>query len=552
MLTLAVSSQTQGAVGVAPVATLYVDQRATHGGNGQSWQTGFSDLQDALTWASRLPTSGQSWKERLIEIRIAQGTYTPDVPNGNRNRSFDLGLVAGSAPVVSLRGSFAGLGSSEPDTQDFISTTTVLSGDLNGDDGPDWANRADNSRTILRAEAVVRGYMEVEGIEFAGASNMEPDGAGQLYYSFGGALRVGIVDIFNARPGSLVLNHCSFRDNQSKSSDGAGLVLYAGRYSVRDCTFERNRTVSGKGGAVCVYSNYYEGASGSIEHCYFLENSAKHGGALFLQTSASIFASDFRNNSASVFGGALYSTAQTDLNSVLLAGNSAGAAGGAVFSATSDLLGVSMTTFASNNAPDGAAIHSMLGPLGMYASIVWDSEFGAGGSAIDLGYGVFDSWIVGTILRGGESAIAFAPGTLSIDHAIDVDPLFIRPAADDGGDVAHWNYRLKPGSPATALSGNMNGLLQDLDGVNFGCPMPWDSWGFDAGCYFADSCVCWANLNADWDGLVDDEDFLLFVDAYNTMISPPALPRADLNRDGLVDDADFSLFVAAYDTLLCD
>lgn len=550
MLTLAVSSQTQGAVGVTPVATLYVDQRATPGGNGQSWQTAFSDLQDALTWASRLPTSGQSWKERLIEIRIAQGTYTPDVPNGNRDRSFDLGLVAGSAPVVSLRGSFAGLGSSDPDTQDFISTTTVLSGDLNGDDGPDWSNRADNSRTILSAERVLHGYIELEGLEFSGASHMEPNGSSGPNYPLGGALRVSVADGFSGT-GMMVLNRCTFRDNQTMSSDGAGLLAFASDYVIQDCRFERNRTLSGKGGGATIYSNYYLGAFGRVERSYFAENSAKYGGALFLQSSTTILECDFRNNSASVFGGALYCTSGSGLNSVLMVRNAAGSAGGGVFSATSDLLGVSMTTFASNSAPDGAAIHSMLGPLGMYASIVWDSAFGAGGSAIDLGYGVFDSWIVGSILRGGESAIAFAPGTLSIDNAIDVDPLFIRPAADGGGDVATWNYRLRPGSPAAALSGNMNGLLQDLDGVNFGCPMPWESWGFDAGCYFADSCVCWANLDADWDGLVDDEDFQLFVDAYNIMISPPALPRADLNRDGLVDDADFQIFAAAYDALTC-
>ena len=73
----------------------------------------------------------------------------------------------------------------------------------------------------------------------------------------------------------------------------------------------------------------------------------------------------------------------------------------------------------------------------------------------------------------------------------------------------------------------------------------------DLGCYYADSCICWANLNQGWDGVVNDDDFLLFVNAYEVMISPPALPRADLNRDGLVDDSDFSLFVRAYDALLC-
>ncbi len=60
---------------------------------------------------------------------------------------------------------------------------------------------------------------------------------------------------------------------------------------------------------------------------------------------------------------------------------------------------------------------------------------------------------------------------------------------------------------------------------------------------------CPADFN--FDGVVDDLDFQIFVPAYNDLIIPPANPLCDLNSDNLVDDADFSIFVVAYDALLC-
>lgn len=65
---------------------------------------------------------------------------------------------------------------------------------------------------------------------------------------------------------------------------------------------------------------------------------------------------------------------------------------------------------------------------------------------------------------------------------------------------------------------------------------------------------CVGDLNGD--GVVDDDDFILFAFAYNTLTCPtfPALFAccpADFNGDGLVDDADFVLFAAAYDALIC-
>lgn len=60
--------------------------------------------------------------------------------------------------------------------------------------------------------------------------------------------------------------------------------------------------------------------------------------------------------------------------------------------------------------------------------------------------------------------------------------------------------------------------------------------------------ACGADLTRD--ALVDDQDFLLFVSAYDDFVCPATCP-ADLNVDGFVDDLDFSGFALQYDALEC-
>ncbi len=66
--------------------------------------------------------------------------------------------------------------------------------------------------------------------------------------------------------------------------------------------------------------------------------------------------------------------------------------------------------------------------------------------------------------------------------------------------------------------------------------------------------ACVGDLNSD--GLVDDNDFQLFVVAYDILLcadaAMPAGCPGDLTGDGQVDDADFQVFVVAYDALICD
>ena len=64
-----------------PPYTLYVDESASSGGDGLTWETAYIFLQDALTLAN---TSNM-----VKEIRVAQGTYIPDANSSNPDGSGD-------------------------------------------------------------------------------------------------------------------------------------------------------------------------------------------------------------------------------------------------------------------------------------------------------------------------------------------------------------------------------------------------------------------------------------------------------------------------------
>ncbi|MHC4828110.1 MAG: hypothetical protein ACYTEY_16270, partial [Planctomycetota bacterium] len=122
--------------------TLYVDDDAAPSGDGQSWGTCCRCLQDALAFAA---DSGGT----VTEIHVAQGTYTPDLDDagnvtpGDRTATFQL--ING----VALMGGYAGTGMPEPDERNIALYETILSGDLLGDDLPDFLNNDENSYHVV-------------------------------------------------------------------------------------------------------------------------------------------------------------------------------------------------------------------------------------------------------------------------------------------------------------------------------------------------------------------------------------------------------------------
>jgi len=236
---------------------LYVDANAAGANTGASWADAFVYLQDALATARLVPD--------VYQIRVAAGTYTPDrgaeVIAGDRTVS--LQLLNG----VKIRGGYAGSANSDPNVRDLKAYKTILSGDLNGDDEPNFVNNSDNSYHVVtgsgtNATAVLDGFTITAG---------NANGEAILGYDSGGA-------IINDNGGPTVIN-CTFQGNSA--GYGGAIANYHGSPMVTNCIFSNN--LANFGGAVANYNS----SAPLLINCTFTANLAQTAGGAMLSDSSS-------------------------------------------------------------------------------------------------------------------------------------------------------------------------------------------------------------------------------------------------------------------------
>ena len=277
---------------------IYVDDDAPPGGDGSSWATAYTFLQDALAEAAAT--------EETVEIRIAQGTYQPDRdaanPGGTGDREASFELPSG----LTLAGGYAGVGATEPNARDWEAHLTILSGDLLGDDATqvdpcdfrDDVTREENSLNVVTARALVT----LEGVVVTGGHAMPYKCSGR-----------NCPDVVPA-PG-----FC-----------GGGVLVEADDVTLRHCRFERN-FADMMGGGVFVYKV----RSIIVQACAFFENRAGHGGAHggglhARESSVTIRESRFFDNSTQSDGPGLYCRdCELVVSGCTFEGNRADSAGGA-------------------------------------------------------------------------------------------------------------------------------------------------------------------------------------------------------------------------------
>ncbi|MCR9217399.1 MAG: hypothetical protein NXI14_09385 [bacterium] len=237
---------------------VFVDDDAPVGGNGASWQTAHQSLQDALA---------QDYPDRLVEIRMGAGTYRPDrvggVNSNDPEASFSPRYEDTESPtgVFRITGGYAGLGASDPDANEPELYRTVITGDLLGDDGPDFTNYDDNTLVLFD------GFnSELHGLVLEHAR------------------QAMVAD------GNLTIDSCVVRFNAG--TENRGPFRFVGNMLVvKRCTFFKNRS-GFFGGAVEMYT----GNSALVSN-RFLSNSAVHqGGAVFDAPSSSPGFSILQNN----------------------------------------------------------------------------------------------------------------------------------------------------------------------------------------------------------------------------------------------------------------
>lgn len=327
---------------------VFVDHSAVGAGTGQSWADAFTDLQAAIAAAQ----AGD-------ELWIARGTYRPAGPGGDRAASFVL--KAG----VPMYGGFAG-SETERGQRNFAANPTVLSGDLNGDDGAGFANTQENSYRVLTAigvgEALLIDGLVIRGGRADGDAESDPGlskDRGAAVMIHGGSLHA--IDCLFERnwsahfgavadcgDGSL-FQGCVFADNYSELG-AAGLLIDLGAATRLDgCRVERNST-PGEGAGVLVRSD----SGARFELCLFSHNTAHRGGGLAFVSGAGgvVTACEFEHNQAYEGGGASAHECSPRFEYSTFHFNSAELSGGGLFGeqASPEVIGC---TFGQCSAAEG-------------------------------------------------------------------------------------------------------------------------------------------------------------------------------------------------------
>ncbi|MHC4127702.1 MAG: right-handed parallel beta-helix repeat-containing protein [Planctomycetota bacterium] len=517
---------------VAQAATIYVDDDAGPGGDGLTWATAYRFLQDALADAA---ASGGL----VTEIRVAQGTYAPDqdeagnVTPGDRAVSFEL--VEG----LSLRGGYAGIGAVDPDDRDINAYETILSGDLLGNDGPDFLNNDENSYHVVTCSntddtAVMSGFTIS-----AGNAN-------------GGSLSGGGFYIVDGHP---TLVECHIVGCVANNNSGGGFIYQSSEPTLLRCTFRGNAVIGpGPGGAAGGGLGILDtttDASTTLVDCVFRDNSVGEdetgavGGAVAIDANPSFIGCLFEANAATgptrAWGGAVFiqgHDSQPVFVDCILTNNDAVAVaaasglearGGGIYNQGSPIM--INCTFTRNSAAEGGAVwHDPDDIPTLTNCILWgDIPDEIDGSGIpNVSYSDVEGGIPG-------------PGN------IDADPIFVDP---DNGD-----FRLSAGSPCIDAGDNTavpDGIDIDLDGNprfvdDPDSPDCWQDPGtcgdppvVDMGAYEFQGLPCPWDLDGDSNVFVTD--LLLLLANWGPCAGCPA----DFNNDGFVTVADLLALIANF------
>ena len=449
---------------------LFVDAGGPGINNGSSWAEAYHELRDAISIA-------QAYPEIVEEIRVAQGVYKPAGPFGNRKATFQL------MNGLPLYGGFPSGGSVWED-RNPNAYKTILSGDLNGDDGPDFANNDENSLHVVTVsdtgdEVILDGFTITAG---------NADGSSWLH------------------------------------SHGGGMHNESGSPTVSNCTFTGN-IADFAGGGMC--NDYY--SHSTVISCTFIGNSANYGGGMYNHYRyLKVTNCSFSGNSASLDGGGMYNYCGGPIvTGCTFTGNSAVEAGGGSFNESDEDDDeyaepvFTNCTFAGNSADYIGGTNSGYGTLSN--CILWGNT----ASSWDEIPGMAS--VSYSCVRGGHT------GTGNID----VDPCFIDADGtdnipgneDDDLHLMSYSPCIDEGDPARDYSGQV-----DMDGearVRYG--------RVDMG---ADEVFPIAgDVDADED--VDAVDFGFFGGYWLAVCAGPGwCGGCDVDMSGEVDLDDFARFTA--------
>ena len=396
--------------------------------DGSSWDKAFADLQDALAIAT---TGDQVW--------VAQGTYIPHASD----RTVFFRLNEG----VKLYGGFNGT-ESTLEERDHENNVTILSADLNGDDGLFFQNNDENAHTIVYCLNVGDDTI-LDGFTLTGG-NANGDPGATLEKKSGGAF----------------FNDIIWGTNGNSSPQ------------IRNCIFDSNYALLEGGG---VFNSGSVGENYTlIYNCVFKNNEAEIGGAIYNGgnngvCNPQIVNTRFIDNNARQTGGGIYNfglnggEVSPNVTNCIFMNNTAGSAAGyysLTFGGTS-LSTLTNCTFYGNDATNGGALYLNTSADGMNEATISNSIFWGSVSGFDphfhfSGSGNPQVHVSNTIFEAPDCA-----GLVAGDHQIDCqgglkfneDPMFMN--AEEG------DFHIMEGSPAIDAGSNAaieaTGITVDID-----------------------------------------------------------------------------------------
>ncbi|MHC4697392.1 MAG: right-handed parallel beta-helix repeat-containing protein, partial [Planctomycetota bacterium] len=347
------------------VRHVFVDGTASGENDGSSWADAFNDLQDALDTV--LPGD---------EIWVAEGIYKPDEglsqTPGDRLASFAI------APGVELYGGFP-LGGGTFEERDPVLYQTVLSGDIDENDGPDpFQNNGNNSCHVVTAYCDVVGCIDpsavIDGFTISGGRSDDPDICVD---------RAAGMFVQRASP---TIRNCAFVENWANV--GGGLVLGNDSTAVViGCQFIGNRGQYEGGG---LFTN----SSPTVLNSIFLGNTSGHSGASQGGTGSGAYMRNSTNASSNRNGAGMYvdNSAHVTLINATFSQNTASVSGGglgihgsasatvvnSIFWNNSDAGGTDESAQIHNNGTllvDYSCIQGLTGGLGGIGNISDDPQF---------------------------------------------------------------------------------------------------------------------------------------------------------------------------------
>ncbi len=521
---------------------IFVKADAAPGGDGTSWNTAYTQLQDALAVAG---PGDQIW--------VARGTYVPFPPTATPAEAQAASFRLRNGVV--LYGGFAGTEATsydrptDPDPYTIDpQTETVLAG-----------FRAGNLQ--LRSFHVVRGSgldnsCMLDGFTITGGAAIGPaeadaDTGGGAWLDGGPrinncvfAQNLGVKGAGIYVTGPVFVGACTFWGNGSGDPGTLGGAAYILNGAYFDSVFKNNAAEAG--GAVYVA----HGAPGTtLGSCRFASNNAVDGGVYVAGGNLDLYSCILTGNNAQNSGGAIFNlNAALHMANCVLAGNRAaqGPGGGiyAIPTATGGATTVLNCTFSGNQSgSNGAAVYSGTGAATTIKNSILFADFtfsGSGPTPNEVGGDLSALTLDHCVVQGGAADNAVIPN----------DPLFVRnpdPGPDqqfDGVNDDYGDLHLQPTSLAIDAGDNaaVPEGVDDLDGR-----IRIQGYAVDLGAYETIPSIA---ADFDHDGDIDQDDTAKFA----ACASGPAVPHngtpdcqaADLDGDGDVDMDDFGAFQRCY------